>query len=174
VTAYKEKSESQKDATRAYAREHQREYRKRPENLLRFQQYTKTYKEKNLEKLREQALVKYRRNRADPIAMARIKENSRKHKVKLKQLVVEKYSNGTMKCALCEEKRLPCLSIDHIDGGGTAHRKSIMVSAGLHFYHWLKREKFPPGFRVLCMNCQFMSLDDMRKRKRELLANQHN
>lgn len=170
---YGDKSESQKDAARAYARDYQREYRKRPEVRERFLGYIQTYKEKHLEELREKARVRDRANRADPVKKSRVEENSRRHKVKLKTLVVEKYSHGTMKCALCNEDRIPCLSVDHIDGGGNAHRKSIRLNAGLNFYQWLKREGFPSGFRILCMNCQFISLHQMRRRKRELFTNQH-
>jgi len=56
-----------------------------------------------------------------------------------------------MKCACCGEWRLEFLTLDHIDGGGNQHRKSGMT--GRKFYLWLKREGFPPGYRVLCMNC---------------------
>lgn len=48
------------------------------------------------------------------------------------------------------------LSIDHIEGGGTRHLKTIGSGTG-KFYAWLKRNHFPPNFRVLCMNCQFIS-----------------
>ena len=167
-TSYAAKTESQKETLRNQAREYQREYRKRPEVIERFSEYMKTYKEKNLVKLRVRAVVKYRNHKADPIANARILENGRKNKVKIKKLVVDKYSNGTMKCAWCEERRLPCLSVDHIDGGGNAHRKSIRINAGDNFYRWLINQGFPLGFRILCMNCQLMSLHEMRRRKREL------
>lgn len=156
------------EKARAYAREHQREYRKRPEVQERFKGYIQKYKETHLEELREKARVRDRANRADPVAKTRLKANAWRNKVKLKKLVVEKYSNGTMACAMCMEQRLPCLSIDHIDGGGNAHRKEIRKSAGESFYRWLKSENFPPGFRVLCMNCQFICLDEMRRRQREL------
>jgi hypothetical protein len=68
------------------------------------------------------------------------------------------YSHGSMKCEICEEDRLGCLSIDHIDGGGRKHREEIKG----HIYRWLKENEFPIGFRVLCMNCQF--LEEERKR----------
>jgi hypothetical protein len=35
------------------------------------------------------------------------------------------------------------LSIDHIKGGGSQHRKKI--GSGCSFYYWLKRNRFPPG-----------------------------
>jgi hypothetical protein len=163
MSYYSDKTEDQKEAARTYARERQREYRKRPEVIERFRGYIQTYKEKHIEELREKARIRDRANRADPIKRARVERNAAKHKEGLKRLVIEKYSNSSMLCAWCNEGRMPCLSIDHIDGGGNAHRKEILKSAGLNFYQWLKKEGFPPGFRVLCMNCQFISLHEMRK-----------
>lgn len=43
------------------------------------------------------------------------------------------------------------LAIDHIDGGGTAHRRQ--VGHGDAFYKWLRAAGLPAGFRVLCHNC---------------------
>ena len=44
------------------------------------------------------------------------------------------------------------LSIDHLDGGGTAHRKIV----GRNIYYWLIKNAFPKGYQVLCMNCQWI------------------
>jgi hypothetical protein len=43
------------------------------------------------------------------------------------------------------------LTIDHINGGGRQHRLQAGVKGD--FYTWLKRNGFPPGFQVLCWNC---------------------
>jgi hypothetical protein len=56
---------------------------------------------------------------------------------------------GGARCSCCGETEIKFLTIDHIDGGGAKHRKKIRQQ----FYHWLKRNNFPPGFRVLCFNC---------------------
>jgi hypothetical protein len=46
------------------------------------------------------------------------------------------------------------LEIDHVDGGGCKHRRLVTSGRGGHpFYQWLKREGYPPGFRVLCPTC---------------------
>lgn|SRR3990167_5983455 len=58
------------------------------------------------------------------------------------------YSNGKPACACCNEKILQFLCIDHTKGGGNKHRKEIG-----NIYRWLRREKYPKGFRVLCHNC---------------------
>lgn len=66
--------------------------------------------------------------------------------------VLKYYGNGTLACVQCGESRVGCLSIDHVNGGGNAHRRDLHIH-GLIL--WLKKNKFPLGFRTLCMNCQF-------------------
>ena len=58
-------------------------------------------------------------------------------------------------CALCGERRPSCLTIDHPLGNGGEHRRELFgtQSAGYQFHLWLKRNDFPPGYRVLCFNC---------------------
>lgn len=94
------------------------------------------------------------------------KENARKrviyareYRQKIKTEVLSHYSPKLM-CALCGFKDLRALSMDHINGGGTKHLKKIGVSV---FYYWLKNNNYPPGFRVLCMNCQFVERERQRK-----------
>jgi hypothetical protein len=38
--------------------------------------------------------------------------------------------------------------MDHINGGGTKHRKSISTD----IYQWIKNNNYPDGFQVLCHN----------------------
>lgn len=64
------------------------------------------------------------------------------------------YSEGVPRCACCNERALEFLTFDHIDGGGAKHRRDLKGKAA-SFGHWLKQNDYPPGFRVLCMNCNF-------------------
>lgn len=62
---------------------------------------------------------------------------------------------GGYKCTCCGETEPMFLSIDHIDNNGAAERKSGKYSgSGTGFYQWLRKSGFPPGYQVLCMNCQ--------------------
>lgn len=63
------------------------------------------------------------------------------------------YCNGSIHCNKCSESDLDVLTIDHINGNGSIHRKTIRVRSGSGFYKWLKRNKYPDGFQVLCFNC---------------------
>ena len=88
----------------------------------------------------------------------KVYEQYLKHRAKhreLKQEVLSYYGGGQCACVHCGEKRIACLSIDHIDGGGSKHRKKVLRSTS-SFYTWLKRENYPEGYQTLCMNCQFV------------------
>lgn len=61
---------------------------------------------------------------------------------------------GGCRCTCCGETHMEFLTLDHIDGNGRQHREEVKAR-GNHFYAWAKANKFPPGFRVLCMNCNF-------------------
>lgn len=49
------------------------------------------------------------------------------------------------------------LTIDHEEGNGNDHRKSLFGYnvGGVHMYRWLKKNSFPAGYRILCMNCNW-------------------
>ena len=75
--------------------------------------------------------------------------------VKLRNGVFEHY--GT-KCACCGETERVFLTIDHVDGGGNQHRKTLRPSgshkaSSVDFYRWLRKNKYPKGFQTLCRNC---------------------
>jgi len=58
-------------------------------------------------------------------------------------------------CVCCGESLIDLLTIDHVNGGGSRHRRE--VGQGRKFYIWLKKQGYPKDgrFRVLCMSCNF-------------------
>jgi len=76
----------------------------------------------------------------------RCRATSRNHKKRIKEEVFEVYGK-TCKC--CGEENPAFLTMDHIDGGGTAHRKS----GASDIYKWLRSNRFPSGYQILCFNC---------------------
>lgn len=84
---------------------------------------------------------------------------------------------GGAVCACCGERIPDFLTIDHIDGDGADHRRKIAAEptpeghtplgrpkkgwdapangSGVQIYSWLQHHGYPPGFQVLCMNCNF-------------------
>ena len=81
----------------------------------------------------------------------------RKYKRELRREVLTHYGNDICACVICGETNIFCLSIDHIDGGGYAHRKSKgMIMWGGNIYGYLRKEGYPQGYQTLCMNCQWI------------------
>jgi hypothetical protein len=76
-------------------------------------------------------------------------EHNKQYKLQIKKIVLDYYGNG--RCSCCGESNIEFLSIDHINGGGSQHRKEN--SAVRTIYSWLKKNNYPSGFRVLCHNC---------------------
>jgi hypothetical protein len=87
-----------------------------------------------------------------PKAKASKKARSAKYVRKMRQEVLSIYGKV---CACCGESHWRFLTIDHIDGSGSEHRRAIGVkrSSGFQFYLWLKRNNWPSGYQVLCWNC---------------------
>lgn len=65
---------------------------------------------------------------------------------RIRKEVIKHYGG---ECACCGERHFEFLAIDHIDGGGRKHRKKINTPLP----YWLRKNGFPPGFRILCHNC---------------------
>lgn len=60
---------------------------------------------------------------------------------------------GGFKCACCGETQKMFLALDHVNNDGANDRRNNGGSTGL--YYWLKRNNYPPGFQVLCHNCNW-------------------
>ncbi len=58
---------------------------------------------------------------------------------------------GGYRCACCGVDEPLFLTLDHQDGSGARHRER--VGKGGKFYAWLRDNGYPPGFQVLCSNC---------------------
>lgn len=90
----------------------------------------------------------YRENRE------RVADRSRRFRRKLRQDVVTAYGG---KCECCGETEMAFLTLDHINGGGRAERERGgdrgQKIGGEAIYSRLRREGYPPGFRILCWNC---------------------
>lgn len=101
----------------------------RAENYSRYQQSKKEWNTNNREQVKQKQREKNHQNR---------------------KIIIEHYSNGSMCCSCCGEKEYVFLTIDHINGGGTQHRKEVPAS---NLARWLIKNNFPNGYDVLCFNC---------------------
>ena len=100
--------------------------------------------------------AKYRSENLDKVR-ATSKKCNKSLNLREKMAALIYYGGGKMACVKCGFNDIRALSIDHIDGGGKAHTRSIHNGKlGGHFYHWLKCNDYPEGYQTLCMNCQWI------------------
>lgn len=86
---------------------------------------------------------KYYDNNRETIRLRRKRERE-----VLRKDVLEHYGG---KCACCGEEEVKFLALDHVNGGGNAHRK--LIGGNTQVYRVVRRTNFPNGYQVLCHNC---------------------
>ena len=60
-------------------------------------------------------------------------------------------SNYGGKCACCGESEFDFLQIDHVNGGGNVHRKTVSTR---QIYQFLRKNGYPKDdYQLLCANC---------------------
>jgi hypothetical protein len=153
----KRRPDSELTATELAQRRREEAYREKNRELIR--QRMRDWRTANKDKI--QGYGKKLRDRtfaeATPEQVAKIRaterDKSSKYQAKVKQEVYLAY--GGFICACCGETEPMFLSIDHMKNDGAAERRAgLYRSAGTAFYNWLRKQGFPPGYQVLCMNCQ--------------------
>ena len=154
-------SDNQRLTTDELKRQRNREAaaRYRERNREKFNQRMRDWRAANREKARKQSrswrdrkLANATPEEADQIRKAEA-EKTKRVQAACKDQVFTAYGGYICKC--CGEDEPMFLSIDHIDNNGAAERKSGLYRAsGTAFYQWLRKQKFPSGYQVLCMNCQ--------------------
>ena len=93
---------------------------------------------------------------------------NRRRRRRLKQAIVAHYGGA---CVCCGEHELDFMSVDHINGGGTEHRRTLR--GGGRFYKWLMDQNFPDGYQILCFNCNYSKyLGGVCAHKRNLAADE--
>jgi len=79
----------------------------------------------------------------------------------LKLAALNAYGGPICACPPCGTKCWSMLQIDHIKNNGAAHRREIGrgsrhepgTGGSTTMYRWLRDNDYPPGFQVLCSNC---------------------
>ena len=102
----------------------------------------------NREHLQAIALSRYGLKKADPTFRQGARQRSKRSRDKQREICIQAYGGH---CECCGEDRFEFLAIDHINGGGGKHRKEL--GSGAAIPRWLIKNNFPPGFRILCHNC---------------------
>lgn len=68
------------------------------------------------------------------------------------------FAHYGQRCVCCGETIRAFLVVDHIGGGGHAHREAEAYAAG-NIYGWLVKNDFPDLFQILCSNCNHATKD---------------
>ena len=102
---------------------------------------------------------KYYLNKGKETQRKRIHDNperrrceSLKYRRKLKLDILIAYSGNPPKCACCGELHFEFLTVDHVNNNGNKHRKAL---GRPNIYDILRKNNYPLGYRILCMNCNF-------------------
>lgn len=75
-----------------------------------------------------------------------------KYNLKMRNAVLDAYGG---KCNCCGESERLFLQLDHLNNNGNTHRLIIggVRNASQAVYRHLVRSNFPPGYQILCANC---------------------
>lgn len=163
--------EKQRTKHRAYCRRHEEELR------AKRRVYRQNHREKQLAKSRayrqehpdevRASNSKYYQEHKDKIkAQAKVRREKRAEayrgvRIQCRLAVLTHYSSGTPKCARCGISDVDVLALDHIADGGIADRK--VRGQGNTLFKALIEEGFPPGYQVLCFNCNFKKEIERRR-----------
>jgi len=79
----------------------------------------------------------------------RKRANTKANRIKRRLKCIDAYGG---KCMCCGNNIYEFMTIDHVNGGGSKHIKSLGGN-GTGFYSWLIQNKFPNGYQTLCYNC---------------------
>jgi hypothetical protein len=92
---------------------------------------------------------------SDPEWRSREAEYCRRRRGWVREAVFQAY--GGWKCACCGETEPLFLTLDHVANNGAEDRRRIggkQTAAGYRTYAYLYARDFPPGYQILCANCQ--------------------
>ena len=107
--------------------------------------YNKRYLRKHPEN-RKKTMKKFYENNKEKIS-----KYHKSYGEKLKIEILSYYSGGGPICACCGITEIKFLNLDHIKGRKNyGHKKGL---GGSRLYKILKDQGFPPGYQVLCWNC---------------------
>lgn len=107
--------------------------------------YKKTYFEGNG---RPNALQRYNQRRQQPGFIKAMRERGKKYRDLVRAEIFAAYGGALCRC--CGEQDQSVLCVDHVNNDGASHRKQLGKPG---IYEWLRRNKYPAGFQILCMNC---------------------
>ena len=92
-----------------------------------------------------------------------VADNNRRRRQNARKEALMHYSHGAMVCEHCGISDERVLTIDHSDQQGSKHFSEIPKTYKSKLASWLKINKWPEGFRVLCFNCNIIAYHEHTK-----------
>lgn len=141
-------------------RQYAKEYRKTDSYKDRIIEYKRQYHKDNRAKIIERTRKYYEANRESKLAYGRkwradnadkMREYRQKSKIRLRLETFDAYGGAICRC--CGEKEVLFLTIDHVNNNGAEERRLHGSRGGYAFYAILRKLGYPPGYQVLCFNC---------------------
>lgn len=77
------------------------------------------------------------------------RRGAKAYRDRLRKLVIDAYGG---KCVCCGETIFAFLVLDHVNGGGTAERRTH-GGRSIQAYRDARNRGYPPDYQVLCHNC---------------------
>jgi serine/threonine protein phosphatase PrpC len=138
-------------------------YKDREKHKEQIKEARKIYNQKHSEEIKLKKKI-YQAAHKEQIAQYRKinREKNNQYYTNRKQIFKNEaltyYGNGKLSCVRCGFDDIRALTIDHINGNGSEHRKSTDKNKiqGSHIYEWLVKNNYPKGYQTLCANCQFI------------------
>lgn len=89
--------------------------------------------------------------------LAGLRRHMQRKRDEIRDAVLAAYGRA---CACCDEHREVFLTVDHMDGSGSEHRRELAsgrVRRGGSYttYRWLQAHDWPSGYQLLCFNCNY-------------------
>jgi hypothetical protein len=110
-------------------------------------EYIKKWRNDNPQKRKAIALKGAESIKNDPIRLDKYRRYQWNRREIVKLRTIERYGG---KCTCCGESNTGFLTIDHINGGGMKHTRSLKKL----LWYWLdERPVNPEEYRVMCYNC---------------------
>lgn len=119
--------------------------------------YMREYYQKNRTHLREKEKERGKRRRLNQDYIATERKRGREIWANLRHEAIMAYGGYICKCCGITEPLF--LTIDHVNNDGAKHRREIGYKTGngkgasSATVRWLKKNNYPEGFQILCLNC---------------------
>jgi len=131
----------------------------RPKNVAQRKEYAASPKGKaTLRSYNTSAVGKarYKKFRDKPEVKAKRVNQREKLKLEVFSWYSKFHSNSDIPCCRCckESSYIEFLQVDHVLGKKHLTKEEKKLS-GTYLHKYLKEHEYPPGFQVLCANCNF-------------------